>query len=176
MIIASNWSWCLVTPPKTASTTLIALLPKLTSAFYTGYQHDCRAFADGCLYVSVRSPWTRSVSLWRHKVGELHGQCHLYPFTEFMREVIAGRLTDFFSFTMCDWLAGEPFHGLIRLENLASGLQQLVPGYTGDVPTLNTSHVNLGTWSMADEDRRLVLRWAAEDFAKFGYETDYNQT
>lgn len=64
MLINRQAGWIIITPPKTASTTLSKTFPQ----FYSGHQHDTTIPKDfvGTIYATVRDPFARAVSLWRH--------------------------------------------------------------------------------------------------------------
>jgi hypothetical protein len=188
-------SWCILTPPKTASTTLSQLFrdPHFR-AVVTPEQHLMNPPPAARVIVSVRDPWTRAVSLWRHRLQELGDENRsLCPFIQYMEDVCRSRLDDFFCFTLNRWLQHVPrVDDLIRFERLEEDLRAVLPAFDWDAiriphenrnPVLTDNHPLRNTkWArkttivrnpLADPAaRQLVLQWCAEDFVRFGYSTE----
>lgn len=156
MIVDQRNKWCILTPPKTASTTLQIVFkePKFSAAV-VGAQH-CMDPPEGVKRVlaTVRDPWARTVSLWRHRCLESYQRLvrdtgedpfplrdetrHFlaqaakeYPFMTFMDDVDDKRLNDFFSFSLCDWLQYVTPE-IIHLERLNEELKAALPDLPWD--------------------------------------------
>lgn len=187
MIVAPNKSWCYLGPPKTGSTTLVNLLQKPPfNGIYNGFQHDMVPPDDvPFVFASIRSPWTRILSLWKHRRVELlkpeedriaihQLKQNRLPFDKFIAQVFSKCFDNFFYRTICDWLDEGPNDDchFVRLEHLHHDLSILLPQYNWDevvVPRLNdTDRVVYDNNPLARQsNRNLVWRWAQRDFLRF---------
>lgn len=182
MIIAPDRAWCCLTPPKTGSTTLTELLVRAPfHGIYTGHQHDMDPPADVPLVLaSVRNPWTRVISLWKHWTRDCWEEGQFGPrlaentdFTRFVERMLGRELEDFFAWPLDRWLRYVLVSPL-RLEYLRHDLSQHLPQYdwpTITIPRLNDTDLVLYTGQPLDlpRNRELVRWWAVDDFRRFGY-------
>ena len=202
MITARDNSWRVITPPKTASTAIAVLLQEMPfRGHYTGWQHDAAPLRGGRIILSVRSPYTRAVSLWRHllydhqRAGEQR-PAEIHSFSRFMKDVLAGKLTDFF-WPIFRYLEAIPVvDALVRFEHLSEDLRTALPEYDWTNVTIaqqNHNPVLLENSSLRNkawlrpvtvisdpltlpDNRGLVIKWASEDFKRFSYSTEYPDT
>lgn len=156
MIVDNENRWCILTPPKTASTTLNSVFgehPELGGEVKGGQHEMDPPPGVPRILVTVRDPWTRTVSLWRHAcLDRYQGLCNEasmepfplreetrlylavavedYPFLSYLDDVDAERLDEFFSYSLCRWLEGVNEAEPIRFENLEADLRAVLP----DVP------------------------------------------
>lgn len=176
MIISSDKTWCMITPPKTASTMLHKLLIlEPISASRTQWQHDQTVPVGARVIVSTRNPYTRSVSLYRHWLTS-HKQREIeYPFADFMRDILQGNLTEFFNFTQDRWLKFvKRIDAMVRFEYLHKSLAIAIPQYDWEaveIPRRNDNKIRLTSDPLENEHHREMIReWASRDFARLGYE------
>lgn len=182
MIIAPDRSWCYLGPPKTGSTTLTALLQgEPFWGQYSGHQHDMTP-PEGIpvVFASVRDPWARVLSLWRHRQGDLarfaQATNHFVErlsLDRFVQQVVRGELEEFFSWPLSRWLWGVSCR-IVCLERLGSDLAQVLPSYNWgqiSIPQLNPSDTPGYTTTPFEYGPTcdLIREWAAGDFERFGY-------
>jgi hypothetical protein len=184
MLMAADRSWCLYTPPKTASTTLSRWLPQTSlAAVYSGQQHDFKVPVDlpedALLLFVVRNPYTRAESLWRHRLNECANQGLPLPtFEEYLCAVRDQQLTPFFLTAQATWADQLPrIDRLLRFESLWSDLTRALSSY--DWTTVQMPHYNRNSRKVQvselqnSECRRLIREWAVTDFYRFGYRLDW---
>jgi hypothetical protein len=195
MIISPDRNWCYLGIPKTGSTTLVNLFQKPPfGCSYNHIQHDMIPPADiSTVLITIRSPWTRILSLWNHRRVELlyslkenienHTREVLLSFDGFMLSLFERRLDDFFCRTLCEWLDDCPRtdYRLIKLENLRQDLAKSLPQYDWNninIPRLNdTDGVKCTTDPLLIQaNRNMVWTWAKNDFRRFSfYHIQYNK-
>ena len=203
MITAKDLSWRFIGLPRTGSTLITNLLKGVCDAYgneaadYDGAQHSCEVLHGATMIVSVRNPYTRLVSLWKHKRYQM-GQRRWgpqgkdnrtlpfteeeHPFQSFISNLGCekGDRDPFYGWTMGEWLQyiGKA-DKVIRLENLAQDLcrvfreQRWFP--EGVVlPTENTSaDAKIAVPPLRDPDVLSRVRaWAYDDCRHFGYPLD----
>lgn len=173
MLINVQAGWAIITPPKTASTTLSTYF----SEFYTGQQHDTTLPPgwNGRLYVTCRNPFDRAVSLWMHHLWDLAKARDAKPnaeapertFEQFleMRE----SLGPFFG-PAAWWVRGFPPTRVLRVENMENALRR--EGMISSDATLprynQTRHRPWIDYYLRETAER-VMRDFADDFERFGY-------
>ena len=191
MITAPDKSWRYFGPPRTGGTLLHTLLQEPPiNGVYSGYQHDIEPLFGARNIVSVRNPFTRAVSLWRHyryTVGlEENGRHgvdeHIVPITEaempfktFLEQMCS--MDDFYHFSLNTWLQDlRRLDHIIHMENFWPDILTAFPCLrTRPEPQpVNTSRAALvfadpyrNPWC-ADYVRK---RWKS-DFERFGYPFD----
>ena len=179
MITDPNGKWRVICPPKTGATTLHHLLsrPPIHGVVSTGANgredfHASEPLYGGVVYVSVRNPLERAVSLWRHRRHELGDgepvDDDSYPFRAFVSEL--PELTPFYNRTMLDYFRNiRVSREVIRMENFEADVRRLFPG-VGEIPRLNASvRAKLSRDPYRDPGvERAVRGWFAEDF-RWGY-------
>jgi hypothetical protein len=182
MITAIDQSWRYLGPPKTASTLLHHVLqePPL-GGVSSRYQHDMEFLASARIIVSVRNPFMRAVSLWKHHCNDLckamgiaRGLETEYPFAAFLADVRRNVLSDFETFTLCRWLKHVPYADeLIHCETVDADLCRAFPSLPPDLtlPVVNASRrLRRARPPYEDEERvRIVVDWMGDDFERFGY-------
>jgi hypothetical protein len=197
MITAPDLSWRYLGPPRTGSTLLtrILQLPPLNGVS-SGGQHDCEVLYGAQMIVSVRNPYARFLSLWKHKryeMGVMYGrrgedgqfepisesEC---PFESFLAE-IRGKKEErnpLYGWTMSEWLQDVPvMHRVIRMESFEDDVRSIFPALFrpqagagfDTLPTENTSAaVKCALSPYLEPDNVAAVReWAGLDFLRFGY-------
>ena len=176
MVINREQRWVYVGPPKTASTTLHACLqgsPFFGTVVDTVSQHDAEEPDDVNgfkVLFSIRNPYARAVSLWRHYTCERG----LISFREFLRWISTPTYDNaFFSDTLTsylrDWMLGRRY--LLRQESLSSDIELALQVPCPPLLMLNTTeHAD---WRVYYKDdpvaARLVEASFRSDFNFFGY-------
>jgi len=222
MVINHQQSWVYLGPPKTGTTTLTYLLTDgddwnvrtpLPRKRFGGVKHagqhcmdvpaEC---ADYFVFASVRNPFTRAVSLWRHRNTEsrrLKPRRAWMEFEDFVAEILCGTPSEsadkpegappadpFYHFTLSRWFKWVPrIDRFVRQESLEADLNELNLAEEVPVPRLNKSRAFSPTGADADsvrgsdwralyatETEALVLRWANQDFQRFGYPTQVDSS
>lgn len=187
MILLPRLNLVIITPGKTASTALRAELkqqqhgaillhgPQGGGADYHKHTpHVPLALPEGMrspqVAVTVRNPFDRAVSLWKHycRYGD-----RKVSFRQFVEQVLTNHGSWwFFRFTIADTLEGSHFDHIIRVESLLSDLQGL--GINIKHLPVRHSHDTAEPYrryyDQAVRDR--VRQWAQEDFQLFGYDAD----
>ena len=179
MLIDEAAGWAIITPPKTGSTSL----RQHFSDRYSGAQHDMdlpQSFR-GHVYVTVRNPYARAVSLWQHRLWDRAKEAGLpspdqlverTSFLDFLEELPS--LSSFF-FPISWWIRKLPQpYALLRLETIEQSLRRI--GLLLDdqvLPTLNkTKHGQVADYYAADEARWRVVQYFVEDFNRFQYDPE----
>jgi len=143
MLIASDESWCVLTPPKTASTALshyFSAHPEFGVKTTPKAMHTMEPPEGAKVLLIVRNPFTRATSLWRHRLGELQVEGEewyhpetlqvdptKYTFLTFMDEVREQELDDFFWRTLTEWTRWVEVDQVLQFENLHADLQAALP-------------------------------------------------
>jgi hypothetical protein len=159
-----------------------------------GGQHTVEILYGPRIIVSCRNPYTRLVSLWKHKRYQMGLALYKrqgpdqrikpvtqadYPFESFISQLQYGKneREPFYYWTQSEWVAhlGRVDH-LLRLENLQTDFELAWSSATRRGITLETSREN--TSDDATIDRPLfekqdvmhaVRKWAYQDCLRFGY-------
>lgn len=185
MILLPSHNLILITPGKTASTSLRAELASVVPDIIllhgpqgnnTDYnKHTAKvpealpeSMRNPAVAVITRNPFDRAVSLWKHFVR--HGKREI-TFPDYVDQVLTNdQRWWFFRFTIMQTLEGTRFDRIIRFESLLPDLQGLgiplkslsVRHGSGDA-TPWESYYNV-------ETRDAVKLWGAADFEAFGYD------
>lgn len=137
MIVSHVYRFVLVTPPKTASTSLHAFLsqPPFRRRPWEpaiGDQHSA-AIPDNCTdYLTVtcwRHPLDREVSLWAHSQSEAsRATDHTEPmtFAEFVHD-FQPTAKPFYSWSQARWLGSIRIDAVLRFGHLGRDLMTLAP-------------------------------------------------
>ncbi len=180
MLIHREHRYVVITPPKTGSHTLARLLsrPVFGAQEYASETHhnitipaDCAGFR---VYLSVRHPLARAVSLYRWRHQEDWGDEPIYPFLDFCRELVSP-LAKPFDATLVAWAGGLDLSGTIRLEHLREDLAALGPRGDYVIPHENIDPaLRPPRWyyERTPEALPLALQWGAADMDRFGYSLD----
>ena len=182
MIVSRLRRFVYLGPPKTASTSLHVWLsqPLLCDREWSpasGDQHGSQIPAEAIeffTFASIRNPYSRTVSLWRH--GLVSGENENPPIPRLDFHEFAVRLpvtTEFYGASLATWLSKARLHALVRVERIESILElpPLAPlkSELEPIPRLNdTPHEKWQSYY----DRKLadaVYRHFREDFHTFGY-------
>ncbi len=181
MLINRKAGWLIITPPKTASTTL----SKHFAECYTGYQHDHDVPADfhGKVYITCRNPFDRAVSLWMHHLWDLLnarggvGRPDIVrperSFEEFLE--LRPTLNEFFG-PAAWWVREIPPGRVLRVENLENALKREGILSSDDrLPRYNcTRHAPWVDYYCVETAQRVMTDFA-DDFARFGYPREWNR-
>lgn len=136
---------------------------------------DARAFFT---FASVRNPYSRAVSLWRHSLSASSMESSVIPclgFAEFVEWLpIAPK---FYAASQADWLAENRLDAIVRIEQIASvlAIPPIAPCAVNlpPIPRLNaTAHEGWRTYY----DRwlaRAICQYFVRDFVRFGYRTEW---
>lgn len=174
MLINREARWLIVTPPKTASTSLRHHFAE----FYNGHQHDHEIPADfhGRIYVTCRNPFDRAISLWMHYLWDLAKLRKGYPdperpersFDEFLE--LRPTLTEFFG-TAHWWVRHLGKTRVLRTENLENALKRegMLSG-EASLPRYNQTRHRPWRECYCRDTAAIVMRDFAVDFEWFGYE------
>lgn len=188
MITAPDKSWRYLAPPRTGSSLLHRVLqdPRV-GGIPSGHQHDMEHLAGARIVVGIRDPFSRAVSLWRHRRFDLGRKRFAqggsdkrrpftdreYPFRQYLEERRSGRLEDFYSFSLCDWLRYiREVHDVIPQEHLWTSALRVFPELC-PMPAIRANASRAAKTErppLADPACvELVRTWARGDFARFGY-------
>lgn len=184
MIINTAKRWIVITPSKTGSTTLNRLL---LSRQFGGELHIERWHhnitvpewaADFTVYLSIRNPFARASSLYRHQWRDSYTSEPIAPFCEFIEHCLMNRACgEYYWQTLMEWWPHDAIP--IRLEHWAEDLTMLEPDGPYVIPTENIDP-KLEHWSEV-YDREpaaasMVHSWARLDFEQFGYSPDLTRS
>jgi len=172
-------------PPKTATTSLHQWLsqPSLSVRRFDPEMGDQHATSVPPLegyfhFASVRNPFDRAVSLWRH--SQVSGPWEDPPvprmdFPQFVQWIArAGRGRWFYSRGQAEHLAGVRWDALVRVEHLSVDLSQrvtpirrlLVVGeYLEALPRLNTTEHRDWPEYYSEDTAQAILEFWGDDFA-----------
>jgi hypothetical protein len=179
VLIHRERRYVVITPPKTGSNSLIRLLahPQFGASLYHDHWHHNTAVPADCagfrVYLSVRHPMARAVSLYRHLARDEWGNEPVHPFPEFCRRILLGREGDpFFWRPLGEWAEGLELAGVIRIEHAREDLAALEPSGSYVLPHDNQDPaLRPPEWyyDQHPEALDLVAEWAAADMERFGY-------
>jgi hypothetical protein len=188
MVVHRRHRWYYLAIPKTASTTLHAVLtgPAFSGEPYppglswpSNDQHrmdpppGCESFRA---IASIRNPFGRAVSGYRMLRAVNPGHPGSRSLDDYC-ELLAGRGLPGPAFwgTLCWWTAGRRVDHFVRQEHLAEDLLRLgLHSGPLELPRLNCG---VGEWvSLSERAAERVLAWAVDDFARFGYRFDHCKT
>lgn len=174
MLINREAGWLIVTPPKTASTSLSRHFAEL----YSGHQHDHDLPADwtGRVYVTCRNPFDRAVSLWQHRLydlqrvvgGKIPELAQRHGFADFLAE--RPSLNEFFG-PQSFWVGNLRRDGELHTETLDADLRAagLLSG-DEQLPRYNrTKHDPYESYYTPELAERVAQDFSS-DFAMFGYQ------
>jgi hypothetical protein len=185
MVVNHRERWIYVAPPKTGSTSMVALLTDpVVGGQILGEQHGMSLPSECSRYTifgTVRNPFSRAVSLWWHRLTELANQVGQrrvqeeliarYSLTHFLDWIEGPNATPFYAWPICGWLDQlVRLDHAVRLENLWDDLSaigiRLDPSH---LPCLNaTPHKAIEVYYTAELEGR-VKDWAKDDFDRFAY-------
>lgn len=190
MILLYDKKIAIITPPKTASTTL---LTTLCSCQYQGVlcvgpsgpekdyydQHSVIVPPAGFIWkkiATVRHPLQRFVSLWGHLAREQILKFEpVVPLQEFV-DIIANRLHDFYFYQWNqDTILGKEDYFYAHIENLLPELIQhgVFEQNTASLPNINSFSYESSTPDyknvLTEEDIQKLRWWWEPDAIRFGY-------
>lgn len=203
MIINHEKKWIYIGPPKTGSTAISFLL---TDGKYNPNKYDFKLknnnnffginedgqhtpwppnkindkYKDYFIFISVRNPFSRIVSLWRHWVfGKNFQETTIkkdVSLNEFLIMVIENRIDNgngFFTYTLTDWVSN--YNSFIKQENIKDDLLNLnIHQYDFDVPIINkamfSNKIKIDWKTIHNKNTiDLTIKWAKKDFENFNY-------
>lgn len=196
MITAPDNSWRYIGLPRTGSTLLHRILQE-HGGVYSGHQHDVHVLYGAKMIVSCRNPYTRILSLWKHKRYAMSGRANAvtgatipvredeYPFENFIYALFYEKdnRDPFYHWTQSEWLHYMPcVHHLIHQETLWEDFYKAFPEIYGNHyicekdrpgPENTSAAAKVGKSPFLDDKTvRIVRAWANEDFVRFGYPCD----
>lgn len=188
MIICHDPKFVYYAPPKTGSRSLGAIFQRKGWIEGQGGKHDITPPPDAhgyCYLITVRNPFSRYVSFWRHYQKKtfpggrcLPGQRQLFQDVQGMsfRDFAAG--LDWSKYpdtvrlkTLTEYDEAMPWtHQLIRLENFAPDVRRL-PFLEDDIEIPHENHrIHVPWQSFYDKGAAdYVVEHYREDFIRFGY-------
>lgn len=186
MIVSRLRQFVYIAPPRTASETLHVWLtqPILceyawardSATWHSGYvPEDARSFFK---FASVRNPYDRAVSLWKFsqitEPGKTPDVPALDTFTEFL-DWMPSELT-FYSVTQSQVVGETMLDAIVRFEELRS-VRELPPitpfkDQLEELPHLNKTDRECWSEYYTPQLIEKVRAHFAEDFERFGYDTD----
>lgn len=195
MVINHKMRWVFISPPKTASTTLTSLLVEQHGGEVHAGRHCVRIppeCVDYLIIVSVRNPYTRAQSLYRHRVLQLCRQQFdtndprrqlrsmenprdLLEFADFVTQLQSGGVGPFYAFSLSRWLRPVPrVDAVLHVESLRLDLFALpFVNSTPEIPHRNrTDGLTCLDVDYTPQTARGVQEWAGADFAQFGYDLE----
>ena len=138
-------------------------------------------YNDHKVFISVRNPFSRIVSLYNHwKNGKNYGRELLSKnktLEEFIYLVLKKSLSNngFFHTTITDWV--YRYDSFIKQENLYNDLKMLnIHSNDFIIPLINGEERSTDYWKEAHNKRtiEMTIEWAEKDFYNFGYSKDIN--
>ena len=202
MIRNNKKKWIYIGPPKTGSTAVSYILTdgkykknyiaEDLSVNFEGKEVNGQhtpwppnklkiKYNDHKVFISVRNPFSRIVSLYNHwKNGKNYGRELLSKnktLEEFMYLVLKKSLSNngFFHTTITDWVYRYDF--FIKQENLYNDLKMLnIHSNDFIIPLINGQERSTDYWKEAHNKRtiEMTIEWAEKDFYNFGYSKDIN--
>ena len=188
MITAPDNSWRYCGPPRTGGTYLHQLLQKPPlNGIYSGHQHDASPLFGGRVIVSVRNPFDRAVSLWRHfryqqglvRIGRHGNDERIVPleegelsFRSFLERMCS--LEDFYHLSMSSWLQDlRKIDCVVHLENFWPEICKAWPQLQAVEPPMLVNTSGAASFRNAPFGDRwcvdyICKRWRG-DFERFGY-------
>lgn len=168
MITAPDGTWVYMGIPKTGSTSIHkALQEPPVNGIYSGDQHDIPEFHPGRkVYVSVRNPYTRALSLWAH----YHGEVESIDFECFSGRLVSGWKEDWWFENQTHWLRQFPGAIQLRMEEMSIDLPEIFG-------VINVPHENqtYKQKTMTKSQAETVRAWARPDFSLCGYSEDFRE-
>jgi hypothetical protein len=187
MLILPKQESIIITPPKTGSNTLH--LEGIPGAIWVyGFAgHDTSSitqhttlipnamYADFKVYLTVRNPYQRAYSLYKHQVKYQH---YKGTFHDWIIHCL--KWPDNFFFQPCAWFADNTFHliagkrircqvtNFLKLESLQSQLEEKI-GLTFDHELVRRHPNGEDKASFTDLEKHLIGRWAKDDFGRYQY-------
>lgn len=202
MIRNNKKKWIYIGPPKTGSTALSYILTdgkykknyiaEALSVNFEGKEVNGQhtpwppkklkiKYNDHKVFISVRNPFSRIVSLYNHwKNGKNYGRELLSKnktLEEFIYLVLKKSLSNngFFHTTITDWV--YRYDSFIKQENLYNDLKMLnIHSNDFIIPLINGQERSTDYWKEAHNKRtiEMTIEWAEKDFYNFGYSKDIN--
>ena len=202
MIRNNKKKWIYIGPPKTGSTALSYILTdgkykKNYIAESLGVNFEGKEingqhtpwppkklkikYNDHKVFISVRNPFSRIVSLYNHwKNGKNYGRELLSKnktLEEFIYLVLKKSLSNngFFHTTITDWV--YRYDSFIKQENLYNDLKMLnIHSNDFIIPLINGQEKSTDYWKEAHNKItiEMTIEWAEKDFYNFGYSKDIN--
>ena len=202
MIRNNKKKWIYIGPPKTGSTAVSYILTdgkykknyiaEDLSVNFEGKEVNGQhtpwppkklkiKYNDYKVFISVRNPFSRIVSLYNHwKNGKNYGRELLSKnktLEEFIYLVLKKSLSNngFFHTTITDWV--YRYDSFIKQENLYNDLKMLnIHSNDFIIPLINGEERSTDYWKEAHNKRtiEMTIEWAEKDFYNFGYSKDIN--
>ncbi|HUY92487.1 MAG TPA: sulfotransferase family 2 domain-containing protein [Pirellulales bacterium] len=169
-------------PPKTASTSLHEWLsqPLLCDQPWrpeSGDQHDARPPAEASeffAFASIRNPYSRAVSLWRHRLGSGATENPPVPqlsFADFLAWL--PNASDFYARSQAWWLAGAMLDFLLPFERIERvlDLPPIAPLKSSLLPLPHRNATSHAPWPSYYDSvlAESVYRYFRDDFEILGY-------
>ena len=202
MILNNEKKWLYIGPPKTGSTAISYVLTDgkynknefiqdsnlnfkgiEINGQHTPWPPDklSSEYDDYNVFISVRNPFSRIVSLYNHwKYGQNYeNELFLKEKTleEFMELVLNKKLSNdgFFHYTITDWVSR--YSSFIKQENLQNDLRMLnIHSIDFNVPIINEKLGSTKHWKEEHNKKtiEMTIEWAKKDFYNFEYSKDIN--
>ena len=202
MIRNNKKKWIYIGPPKTGSTAVSYILTdgkykknyiaEDLSVNFEGKEVNGQhtpwppkklkiKYNDHKVFISVRNPFSRIVSLYNHwKNGKNYGRELLSKnktLEEFIYLVLKKSLSNngFFHTTITDWV--YRYDSFIKQENLYNDLKMLnIHSNDFIIPLINGQERSTDYWKEAHNKItiEMTIEWAEKDFYNFGYSKDIN--
>ena len=202
MIRNNKKKWIYIGPPKTGSTAVSYILTdgkykknyiaEDLSVNFEGKEINGQhtpwppkklkiKYNDHKVFISVRNPFSRIVSLYNHwKNGKNYGRELLSKnktLEEFIYLVLKKSLSNngFFHTTITDWV--YRYDSFIKQENLYNDLKMLnIHSNDFIIPLINGKERSTDYWKEAHNKKtiEMTIEWAEKDFYNFGYSKDIN--
>ena len=202
MIRNNKKKWIYIGPPKTGSTAVSYILTdgkykknyiaEDLSVNFEGKEVNGQhtpwppkklkiKYNDHKVFISVRNPFSRIVSLYNHwKNGKNYGRELLSKnktLEEFIYLVLKKSLSNngFFHNSITDWV--YRYDSFIKQENLYNDLKMLnIHSNDFIIPLINGEERSTDYWKEAHNKRtiEMTIEWAEKDFYNFGYSKDIN--
>ena len=202
MIRNNKKKWIYIGPPKTGSTAVSYILTdgeykknyiaEDLSVNFEGKEVNGQhtpwppkklkiKYNDHKVFISVRNPFSRIVSLYNHwKNGKNYGRELLSKnktLEEFIYLVLKKSLSNngFFHTTITDWV--YRYDSFIKQENLYNDLKMLnIHSNDFIIPLINGQERSTDYWKEAHNKKtiEMTIEWAEKDFYNFQYSKDIN--
>ena len=202
MIRNNKKKWIYIGPPKTGSTAVSYILTdgkykknyiaEDLSVNFEGKEVNGQhtpwppkklkiKYNDYKVFISVRNPFSRIVSLYNHwKNGKNYGRELLSKnktLEEFIYLVLKKSLSNngFFHTTITDWV--YRYDSFIKQENLYNDLKMLnIHSNDFIIPLINGQERSTDYWKEAHNKKtiEMTIEWAEKDFYNFQYSKDIN--
>ena len=202
MIRNNKKKWIYIGPPKTGSTAVSYILTdgkykknyiaEDLSVNFEGKEVNGQhtpwppkklkiKYNDYKVFISVRNPFSRIVSLYNHwKNGKNYGRELLSKnktIEEFIYLVLKKSLSNngFFHTTITDWV--YRYDSFIKQENLYNDLKMLnIHSNDFIIPLINGQERSTDYWKEAHNKKtiEMTIEWAEKDFYNFQYSKDIN--